>query len=469
MAQRSLRKALAGLGFLCALLVILPKMSCANVILIGNSMSFSFDDTEASFVVAMKGSGICGVLQVAEPSDACSQLSNKNVSGEGANSPFVLIQRGKCSFETKVQIAQDAGFKAAIIYNNEDSSDLVTMRGNSKGITIYAVFVSEAAGHVLLKYAGDSNMECWIIPSLKNTSWSAMVISFASLVAMAAVLAMCIFVRKYRLQQVRHGLLHLDQLNGMSFLQVKALPSLIFNSVSGNNCTSETCAICLEDYTAGEKLRVLPCCHRFHALCIDSWLTMWRTFCPVCKRDARIINGEPPATESTPLLSATSLLSSPIPSAQSSFIGSPSMHASPSSVLPHAESACSLYSLNVSLCIPQTLDSCSVSSLLSRNSANIAHSCSVSSLLSRNSASIAHTSLLSLGIQSSLFSSQNSLSLSPHMASPVDSGPDCYNVSPQFDASFSLPPCIQSCGGSLGVMSPFNSTHSLPGYQECYV
>jgi hypothetical protein len=55
------------------------------------------------------------------------------------------------------------------------------------------------------------------------------------------------------------------------------------------------------------------------------------------------------------------------------------------------------------------------------------------------------------------------------MASPVDSGPDCYNVSPQFDASFSLPPCIQSCGGSLGVMSPFNSTHSLPGYQECYV
>lgn len=452
MAQRSFRKALAALGFLCALLVMLPKMSCANVILIGNNMSISFDDIEASFVQAMKGSGICGILQVAEPSDACSQLTNKEVSGEGANSPFVLIQRGKCSFETKVQIAQDAGFKAAIIYNNEDSSDLVTMSGNSKGITIYAVFVSEAAGHVLLKYAGDSNMECWIIPSLKNTSLSAMVISFASLVAMAAVLALCVFVRKYWLQRVRHGISRLDQLNGMSFQQVKALPSLIFNSVAGNNCTSETCAICLEDYTAGEKLRVLPCCHRFHALCIDSWLTMWRTFCPICKRDARIITGEPPATESTPLLSASSLLYSPIPSAQSSFIGSPSMHASPSSVLPHAESACSRYSLNVPLYMPQTLDSYSVSSLVSRNSANIAH-----------------TSLLSLGIQSSLFSSQNSLSLSPHMTSLVDPGPDCYNASPRFESLFTLPPCIPSCGGSLGVMSPFNSTHSLTGYQECYV
>lgn len=452
MAQRSTRKALVGLGFLCALLVILPKMSCANVILIGNNMSFSFDDKEASFVLAMKGSGICGILQVAEPSDACSQLSNKDVSGEGANSPFVLIQRGNCSFETKVQIAQDAGFKAAIIYNNEDSRDLVTMTGDSNGIAIYAVFVSEAAGHVLLKYAGDSSMECWIIPSLKNTSWLAMVISFASLVAMAAVFAMCVFVRKYRLQRVRQGLPRLDELNGMSFRQVKALPSLIFNSVIGNNCTSETCAICLEDYTAGEKLRVLPCCHRFHVFCIDSWLTMWRTFCPVCKRDARIISGEPPATESTPLLSATSLLSSPIPSAQSSFIGSPSAHASPSSVLPRAESACSHYSLNVSLYMPQTLDPCSVSSLLSRNSANIAH-----------------TSLLSMGSQSSLFSSRNSLSSSPHMTSLVDLGPDCYNASPQFDASFPLPPYIQSCGGSLAVMSPFNSTHSLPGYQECYV
>lgn len=39
-------------------------------------------------------------------------------------------------------------------------------------------------------------------------------------------------------------------------------------------------------------------------MCVDAWLTSWRTFCPVCKRDARTSNGEPPATESTPLLSS---------------------------------------------------------------------------------------------------------------------------------------------------------------------
>jgi hypothetical protein len=56
---------------------------------------------------------------------------------------------------------------------------------------------------------------------------------------------------------------------------------------------------------------------------------MSHAFCPLCKCDARIINGEPPVTKCTPLLSTTSLLASPIPSAQSSFIGSPSIHASP--------------------------------------------------------------------------------------------------------------------------------------------
>lgn len=76
----------------------------------------------------MKGSGECGTLYVAEPLDACSPLKNVTSSIKGGSkSPFVLIIRGGCSFEDKVRRAQTAGFKAAIVYDNEDG-DLVASK-----------------------------------------------------------------------------------------------------------------------------------------------------------------------------------------------------------------------------------------------------------------------------------------------------------------------------------------------------
>lgn len=46
--------------------------------------------------------------------------------------------------------------------------------------------------------------------------------------------------------------------------------------------SSSTCAICLEDYKNKEKLRKLPCSHKFHKDCIDTWLSL-KNNCPVCK------------------------------------------------------------------------------------------------------------------------------------------------------------------------------------------
>jgi len=133
--------------------------------------------------------------------------------------------------------------------------------GNSAGIRIHAVFVSKASGEILKKYAGLTNVEIWLIPTFENSAWSIMAISFISLLAMSAVLATCFFVRKHRIRRERPRASLVREFHGMSSRLVKAMPSLVFTSVLEDNCTSRTCAICLEDYCVGEKLRILPCCH----------------------------------------------------------------------------------------------------------------------------------------------------------------------------------------------------------------
>ncbi|KAJ1806092.1 hypothetical protein LPJ77_003830 [Coemansia sp. RSA 2523] len=47
------------------------------------------------------------------------------------------------------------------------------------------------------------------------------------------------------------------------------------------------CPICLEEFEAGEHLRELPCLHRYHLVCIDTWLVSRSTCCPYCKLDIR--------------------------------------------------------------------------------------------------------------------------------------------------------------------------------------
>jgi E3 ubiquitin-protein ligase RNF13 len=104
----------------------------------------------------------------------------------------------------------------------------------------------------------------WIIPTYENSAWSIMAISFISLLAMSAVLATCFFVRRHQIRRDRARMPQAREFHGMSSQLVKAMPSLIFTKVQEDNCTSSTCAICLEDYTVGEKLRVLPCRHSMY-------------------------------------------------------------------------------------------------------------------------------------------------------------------------------------------------------------
>lgn len=147
------------------------------------------------------------------------------------------------------------------IFSTVFNQEVLTVAGSSSGIDIYAVFISKTSGEVLKQYSGQSDAQVWMISTRDNSALSIMAISFTALLAMSAVLATCFFVRRHQMRRDRARIPAAREFHGMSSQLVKAMPSLIFTKVQEDNCTSSTCAICLEDYSVGEKIRVLPCRH----------------------------------------------------------------------------------------------------------------------------------------------------------------------------------------------------------------
>ncbi|KAI3465845.1 hypothetical protein Pfo_022508 [Paulownia fortunei] len=245
------------------------------------SISSSFPDSPARFTRGLNGSAICGDLRLADPLDACSSLLNEVEYSDTESATIVLIVRGKCAFEEKIRNAQEAGFHAAIVYDDQHNHNIISMMGNPEGIWIYAVFVSNVAGEILRKHAQGVGGECCITSFIDETAWTVLAISFISVLAVISLLATIFFTFK-------HWRNHQETRPIMDDKAVNILPCITFGSANLISHTGETCAICLEDYKHGENLKVLPCQHDFHASCVNSWLTKWATFCPVCKHDMRI-------------------------------------------------------------------------------------------------------------------------------------------------------------------------------------
>jgi len=91
----------------------------------------------AQLVLANDGSGM-------NQNDACQNLQN-NVTGK-----IALIERGNCTFESKVQRAQQAGAAGVLIFNNNNNG-LPSMADdpNINGITIPSLGITQADGNTL--------------------------------------------------------------------------------------------------------------------------------------------------------------------------------------------------------------------------------------------------------------------------------------------------------------------------------
>jgi len=81
---------------------------------------------------------------------------------------------------------------------------------------------------------------------------------------------------------------------GLDMATVEANTAIIAYQPSSSNAAADDnanqdealyqCTVCLDDFNAGDELRILPCLHRYHKDCIDQWLER-STMCPTCKHE----------------------------------------------------------------------------------------------------------------------------------------------------------------------------------------
>ena len=92
------------------------------------------------------------------------------------------------------------------------------------------------------------------------------------------------FENEEEIEEVKIGL-DQDQIDALPIMKYssemeKQAKSL--NKKSTGPTSNNFCSICIVDYRNGDKLRCLPCFHRFHKQCIDEWLII-KNECPLCK------------------------------------------------------------------------------------------------------------------------------------------------------------------------------------------
>ena len=104
----------------------------------------------ADFGARLSAAGITGNVVQASPNDGCSALANAAaVSGN-----IALIDRGNCTFVSKVKNAQNAGAVGVVIANNVASPAVINMGGGDSTISIPAQMVSLNGGNTIKAQLG---------------------------------------------------------------------------------------------------------------------------------------------------------------------------------------------------------------------------------------------------------------------------------------------------------------------------
>ncbi|XP_040309991.1 E3 ubiquitin-protein ligase RNF149 isoform X1 [Herpailurus yagouaroundi] len=234
--------------------------------------------------------------------------------GRGAAPWVALVARGGCTFKDKVLVAARRNASAVVLYNEESHGNLTVPMSHAGTGNIVVIMVSYPKGREIMDLVqkgiavkmtigvGTRHVQEFI------SGQSVVFVAIAFITMMIISLAWLIF---YYIQRFLYTG---SQFGSQSHRKEakKIIGQLPLHTVKhgekGVDVDAENCAVCIENFKVKDVIRILPCKHIFHRICIDPWLLDHRT-CPMCKLDVIKALGywgevedvqEMPAPESTP-------------------------------------------------------------------------------------------------------------------------------------------------------------------------
>lgn len=206
---------------------------------------------------------------------------------------IALIKRGECAFVVKIVNAINNSASAVIVYDDRETTDLDTMRISSELRSISAVLTFKKTGERWASLV-DGGVRVMANITVGNpcsrddvnfNRTSVLFLSISFIVLMVVALAWLTFYYVQRFRYVHNK----DRLSKrLCSAAKKALSKIPTKNVKSEDKEiqgdGECCAVCIEPYRLSDVLRILPCKHEFHRMCVDPWLLEHRT-CPMCKMD----------------------------------------------------------------------------------------------------------------------------------------------------------------------------------------
>ncbi|KAK5896446.1 hypothetical protein CesoFtcFv8_009608 [Champsocephalus esox] len=198
-----------------------------------------------------------------------------------------LLQRGNCTFREKILKAAAYNATAVLIYNNS-TDNTVKMGHEGTGDTV-AVMITEGYGKELQAHL-ERNLTVLVSvfvgqrgPTKNINRGSLMFVSISFIVLMIISSAWLIF---YFIQKIRYTSARDRSQRRLGDAAKKAIGKLSTRTVRRGDKETDPdfnhCAVCIEAYQLNDVVRILPCKHVFHKVCVDPWLNEHCT-CPMCK------------------------------------------------------------------------------------------------------------------------------------------------------------------------------------------